>query len=238
MRMSVRKSNNPIQPIGIFQNRIDRSSMNFQEFDFKQWILKTFIKLTICFFIFLLILLVKNINSRPTNYLIDQVEYRLNQEFKVGENYEKAKGALVRLTKQGEKALAVINIGNFSELQFTLPMEGRVITYFEDIIEETNRTSRGIIIEGETGGDILATQEGVIIETGFNQSSGNYIVLKHKGELLSVYKNIEKSMVEKNQKVVTGEVIGTSSGKLQFEVWNNKEPVDPLVYINLEFKSM
>lgn len=238
MRMSVRKNSNQIQSKGIFQNRSHQGNTYLQEFDLKEWLFKTFIKLIISLSIFLCILLIKNINTSPTNYFINQLDFRLNQEFKVTENYNKAKNAIVKLTKEGEKALAVVNVGSLSKAKFTFPMEGIIITYFEDMIDESNRSSKGIIIEGDVGENIISVQEGVVIETGYNQSSGNYIVIKHNGELLSVYKNIERGLVEKNQKVVAGETIGTNSGKLRFEVWNNKEPVDPLLYIDLGIRSM
>ena len=238
MRMNARKDNNQQLSMGIYQNRIGRKNLSFRIIDYKQWISRTFIKLVICLIMFLMILVIKNIDTKPTNYIINQVEYRLNKKFEASQNYTKVKNGIAYFTKQGEKALAVINVGNQSKVQFSLPVEGNIVIHFEDIIEGTNRTSKGIVIEGVDGQNILATQEGVILETGYNESSGNYIVIKHKGELLSVYKNIGNSIVEKNQKVIMGEIIGTSTGKLQLEVWNNRQPVDPLLYIGSDKKSM
>ncbi|AOY76857.1 murein hydrolase activator EnvC family protein [Clostridium formicaceticum] len=235
--MNLRKSNKPIQSIGIFQNNMNKNNEAFDSIDYRLWLYQTLIRLSISLIILCTIIMIKNINTRPTNYIMNKLEYNLNKEFKITENYHQIKNGIVSLTKKGEEALAVVNFSGFSRIQFTRPMEGRVITFFQDR-EEVGKISRGIVIEGKAGENVLATQEGVVMEIGYNQSSGNYIIIKHKGELLSVYKNLEKYIVDKNQKVVMGEVIGTSSGKLQFEVWRNRQPIDPFEFIDFHTESM
>ncbi|AKL95099.1 peptidase M23B [Clostridium aceticum] len=235
--MNGRKRDTPIQSMRIFQNTMYKDNEAFGGIDFNLWLHQTLIRLGVCLIILFTVVVIKNINTKPTNYIIDKVTYNVNKEFEIAENYDRYKNMIVSLTRRGEEALAVINIGTFSKLQFANPMEGMVVTFFQDE-QESGKVSRGIDIEGKAGENVLAAQEGVVMEVGQNQSSGNYVIIKHKGELLSVYKNLEKYVVDKNQKVVMGEVIGTSSGKLQFEVWRDREPIDPFELIDFHTESM
>lgn len=236
--MNTRRNNNSIKPIGIFQKRMNKNIINSREPDYRVLIERTLIKFTICLILFMAIIIMKNINTRSTNYVINLLQYRLNESFDIVEVYGKAKAIAAEIAKKGEKTLEVINLKTNYSIEFLNPMEGEITTFFQEEIEGSNTISRGIIIKGEMGENIIATQEGVVIEVGNTSSGGHYIIIKHRGELLSVYKNLESYLVEKDQKIIMGEVIGTSSGKLQFEVWNNKKPVDPLSFINLNMKNM
>ncbi|SDK57922.1 murein hydrolase activator EnvC family protein [Natronincola ferrireducens] len=236
--MNTRKSNNQVQPIGIFHNRTNKNPVGLWDIDYGLWFKKTFIKLIICLTILLVIIIIKNINTRATNYIITKVDYRINKQFNLVDNYHWAKDSALQLIRKSDDIIPVFNFGGTSQTQFVSPMKGEIISFFEEEVEGRTVKTRGIVIQGEIGDEVIATQEGVVLEIGENQSSGNYIIIKHKGELLSVYKNLDQRIVSKNQKVVIGEIIGTSAGKLRFEVWQNKQPVDPLLFINLGIQSM
>lgn len=237
IRMNARKNNTQALSTNFSRNRRDQGRIYYRDVNLQQLMVRTFIKFVICCCIFLLVLVIKSINTKPTNYIISKIDYGLNQRFEISKNINKVRNGFSYLAMQGEKALSVFKASDNSEIELILPMEGSITTFFGEIIQETNKTSRGIIIEGLVGEDVLAAQEGVVIETGYNPSSGNYIIIKHNGEMLSVYKKIAESKVEKNKRVLMGERIGISSGVLKFEIWKENTAVDPLAYINLEVQS-
>lgn len=96
----------------------------------------------------------------------------------------------------------------------------------------------GIDISGRTGDAIFAAADGTIEETGFDKARGNYIVIKHRKSLKTVYMHLSKIEAKKGDKVVKGEKIGLlgSTGRstgphLHFEIMQNDEPINPLKYL-------
>lgn len=236
--MNIMKNNNRIYPVKTYWNRGIKTHYKNKNAKNKHWFYRTFIRLIISISIFIMVLIFKNINSKPTNFLINQINYRTNEKFELAENYNKLKSGIGFLMKESEKVLAVVNTSNISELQLAPPMEGVVVTHFDELLGEDNKISKGILIEGIKGAEIHAVHEGVVIETGYNQASGKYIVIKHKGELLSVYKNLGNILTEKDKKVFKGEVIGKNEQKLEFQIWKDSQAIDPLKYIDSEVKNM
>lgn len=212
---------------GIFQNNPQIKGSLFT-IDFNSWLKRTTIRFIVCIFIFIIVFIMKAINIDATNHILDVVQDKLNEEFNYIQGYNKVKEFAGRVSTFGEKAFAVFNIKGVETYPFIMPMEGTI-----DVAN-----SKKIIIKGEEGQDILAAGEGVVIKTGSNKSFGTYIIIKHKGELLSVYKYAQNSKVQVNQKVVKGEVIGTSSSKLQFEVWYRNKSEDPMKYIENNVSSL
>ncbi|MCC5911581.1 MAG: M23 family metallopeptidase [Clostridiaceae bacterium] len=232
------KKNNQLVPMGIFNKGMHKNNNDFLALDFELWLRRTFIRLVIAIIIIVVILAISSINTKPTNYIISEIECRIHENFHINDSYHKMKIAAKEFTERSNRALKTMNFGTVEEQQFIKPKTGNITIGFNDELQQTDSLSKGIVIEGEVGANVLAVQEGVVIELGTNQSVGNYIIVKHRGELLSVYKNLQENLVRKNQKILIGEVIGKSSGKLQFEVWHEKRPVNPLQYINHNAKSL
>ena len=236
--MNTRKRNNSIRCKTNLQNRMFTNTLNSRQENYRSWIERTLIKFTISFVLFTSVIFMKHINTVPTNYAINLLKYKISEKLDIVEVYNDAKNIVTAVLEKGEQTLEAINLRTNYSSEFINPMEGEITTFFQEKTEGSNTESRGITIKGRVGANIIATQEGVVLEIGQKDFNGYYIIIKHRGELLSVYKNLESSLVEKSQKIIPGEVIGTSSGELQFEIWSNKEPVDPLYFINLESKSI
>ncbi|SES74735.1 Peptidase family M23 [Natronincola peptidivorans] len=236
--MNERRDLNQMQSGAIYRNRGYINNNPLRNIDYKLWIQRSIYRLCICIALFFIILIIKNINTTTTNYVMDQINYRINQRVTIAESYDIGKSAITNILKRGEKAIATISFVNTEEFHLIMPNTGEIVTYFDEEISNKNKNSRGIILEGVEGEKIVATQEGVVMEVGNNASVGNYIIIKHRGELLTVYKNVENCIVKQNQKVVMGETIGSSSGKLIFEVWKDSKPIDPLLYINIEIEGL
>ncbi len=81
---------------------------------------------------------------------------------------------------------------------------------------------------------------GTIIFSDWTPSSGYVVIIRHKDDILSVYKNAASVTKSQGNIVKSGEVIalaGTSTPQktnatLQFELWKDGFPIDPTQFIN------
>lgn len=105
-----------------------------------------------------------------------------------------------------------------------------------------NRLHQGIDLYAVVGTPVLASRGGRVIIAGKNQGMGNYIVMRHPGNILTLYGHLSKIYVSKGRFIRQGEVIG-AAGKtgnanfyniqphLHFEIRKNSIPQDPLEYL-------
>ena len=120
-------------------------------------------------------------------------------------------------------------------IELVTPAEG-IITERFDIGE--NRF--GVRIAAAPGDRITAIDNGTVLQSLWTPENGYIILLQHAGNLVSVYKNLSRSLVATGQAVRGGEQIGYSTEAdvaneeqklFEFELWNNGKPVDPEGYI-------
>jgi murein DD-endopeptidase MepM/ murein hydrolase activator NlpD len=100
------------------------------------------------------------------------------------------------------------------------------------------RPHTGIDIPAKLGKDIIAAENGIVSFSGRMSGYGRIIVLKHGGNLSSVYAHNNENLVKKGQKVYRGQLIGKigRSGKatgdhLHFEIRRNDKAINPIAYI-------
>lgn len=93
---------------------------------------------------------------------------------------------------------------------------------------------KGIDLALNSGENIYAIHDGVVIESKYDQWNGNYIKIKHDNDIVSVYCHCSKRFVEKGTVVRGGEVIalvgstGQSTGPhLHFEIRINNVSYNP-----------
>jgi len=98
----------------------------------------------------------------------------------------------------------------------------------------------GIDLAGRTGDPVYAAADGTVDEQGFDRSRGNYVTLKHRNGLKSVYMHLKRADVEEGDEVLRGEQIGQlgSTGRstgphLHFEILQDDEAVNPIRYLRL-----
>jgi len=157
-----------------------------------------------------------------------------------------AKQAIKQVNDAAEQLLIEIadrNTKNFISLSqyvpstlsfaFTMPALGMVTQSFS--IQERHL---GIDIENEKGTLITAIADGVVIATEISEEEGNIIVIQHNGNIVSIYKNIDRFYKNKGAKVKSGDPIATMGNRgkeskkpyLHFEIWYNGSPINPLDY--------
>lgn len=98
----------------------------------------------------------------------------------------------------------------------------------------------GIDYAAESGTDIAAAADGVVYETGYSATYGNYVVLLHINGDMTYYCQCEKVIVEKGAQVKRGEKIATvgSTGRstgphLHFALSRNGAFVNPAEHMRV-----
>lgn len=117
-------------------------------------------------------------------------------------------------------------------VNWTWPIAGKVIRGFGK--NSGGEISRGIDIAARKGEPIRAAAGGKVSFVGTLDKYGDFVVVRHEGDYLSVYAHTSKILVKKDQVVTRGEKIaevgssGTDQPKLHFEIRQKSEPVDPV----------
>lgn len=124
-----------------------------------------------------------------------------------------------------------------------LPLEGRhFFTPVKGVVSQGFDRSihPAIDITAPAGSIVSAIYDGTVIFAGWNEASGNVIIIQHEGDLLSIYQHNERLLKREGEPVKAGEsiaMVGSSKSiskndRLRFEMWHNGEPVDPTTYIS------
>ena len=126
----------------------------------------------------------------------------------------------------------------FYEVIYIWPLKGNISSYFGPRIDPITGGygyHTGIDIKGRFGYPVRATSDGVISNIGFNQVYGNYIEIKHKDGIVSIYAHLSATLVKEGEEINQGKIIGRvgNSGRstgphLHFEIRKNGKFIDPL----------
>jgi murein DD-endopeptidase MepM/ murein hydrolase activator NlpD len=90
--------------------------------------------------------------------------------------------------------------------------------------------SIGILIKGTPGGEVVASEDGVVKKVGYMRGYGNYIVVKHENRYITVYSNLLGIDVKAGDPVVKGCRIGKISDDmtLHFQIDREGKPENPV----------
>ncbi|ABR48455.1 peptidase M23B [Alkaliphilus metalliredigens QYMF] len=220
--------------VGIFKNRIAEKRDQVKEFNLMDWFKKTMIRTAISVLILIVILGIKSIQVDGFKQMSEQIDYQLKNQITVTEYYQHTINIVQKAMQKGEDLLGFIDFNGSSNNGLLFPLSGTEAELHESEIMQSIKEHRAVVITGIEGEVIVAAEDGVVIETGSNQLVGKFVVIKHKGELLSVYKHLQESQMGVNEIVNKGDVIGVSSEQLRFELWYRNELVDPSDYLGVK----
>ncbi|MBP7215823.1 MAG: M23 family metallopeptidase [Candidatus Omnitrophica bacterium] len=105
------------------------------------------------------------------------------------------------------------------------------------------RTHAGVDLFGKIGTPVLASRSGWVIAAERNHGMGNFVKLRHRDNLITVYGHMSGINVQAGRYVRQGQVVGwvgkTGNANhpamlphLHFEVRKDGTPVDPLQYLD------
>lgn len=110
--------------------------------------------------------------------------------------------------------------------------------YINHPVTKTLTLHNGIDIKASIGTPVLSTGNAIVLDSGYNTSSGYYIILKHNNSYSTRYNHLSKIDVKSCQKVKQGDQIGLvgSSGMsliphLHYEILKDHIPIDPISLI-------
>lgn len=102
------------------------------------------------------------------------------------------------------------------------------------------RMHYGVDMGAPQGTPIYATRSGTVSLAAYNDSCGNYVVLRHDENFTSTYMHMVYYIVATGQEVRQGQVIGyvgstgdSTGPHLHFEIGYRGSPVDPELYIDM-----
>ena len=124
-----------------------------------------------------------------------------------------------------------------SSQKFIWPVKGGILTSRFGF--RNGRNHEGIDIGAKEGTPIRAAAEGTVMFSGIGPTGyGLMVIIKHTGNLMSVYSHNSKNYVYEKMRVQQGQMVaavgstGRSTGPhLHFEVRNDTHPKDPLLYL-------
>lgn len=129
------------------------------------------------------------------------------------------------------------SINEIQSLNLFRPAQGEVVKTFD-----INAGHYGVDIAEVPGESIRAIHDGTVVMSDYTANDGYTIVIQHRENMISVYRNCYRLMKSVGEKVSKGEAIGIFSGKkdgdlkkkknfLHFELWHRGKPLDPNTYI-------
>ncbi len=121
-------------------------------------------------------------------------------------------------------------------IDWAWPVPGKIITNFNE--GGGREVSRGIDIAGKIGDPVQVAATGKVIHIGSDiRGLGNFVVVKHGQEYISVYANNSRILVKQDQQVTRGQKIAelgntdADQPKLHFEIRQQGKPTDPLRFL-------
>jgi len=96
----------------------------------------------------------------------------------------------------------------------------------------------GIDIKAPCGSKIVAVADGIVLDVGYQNDFGCYVILQHSENFTTFYAYCQKILVKKGEKIHVKEIIATSgntgiisSTSLHFELRQNGMPMNPFEYM-------
>lgn len=117
-----------------------------------------------------------------------------------------------------------------SAAKFTMPVQGKIIRGYD------RKSNQGIDISAPAGTAVKAAEAGTVSVISSDTNGKGIVIIRHAGDLLTVYVGVSGTSVQKGAKVKRGQEIGkVAAGDpafLHFEVRNtSKESFDPMTYL-------
>ena len=192
---------------------------------------------------------------------IDSLETRIIQWQLYSENLRRiVTGQSLILGSKGSSALpsakylelrdSLLRADVSAQEQFGVSSQGRILpieaqTFFPPIKGVISNAFDATVhpwtdITAPAGTMVMSVLDGTVISTGWDQDKGYSIILQHKGDIISIYRNNQKLLHRVGDNVKAGTPVAllasspslTKGDHLHFELWYNGRPADPAEYIS------
>ena len=123
--------------------------------------------------------------------------------------------------------------GELADMEFLSPYRGDGKSVFSP-----NKRQLGTEVEVSDIQQAFAIQAGTVISALWNPDEGYVVQIQHKGNFLSVYKNLSQVLKSVGDRVQVGEAIGAvwpdeqdNPALTEFQLWYDGQAVDPQNYV-------
>ena len=117
------------------------------------------------------------------------------------------------------------------------PIQGYVSQRMGSNFSIAQKEHGGIDIVAKEGAPIKASASGMVVFSGWTYDMGNLIIIHHGDGYFTHYGHNQINLKSQLDVVKRGEVIGlvgntgiSTGPHLHFEIWKNKQSIDPLIY--------
>lgn len=171
--------------------------------------------------------------------LIERLNHQLVQKKAVVS--EKSSGTVILHNSQLPSATARNN--SFASLKgkLRLPVRGELINRFGSPRERGGIKWNGLFIRAADGNEVKAIAGGQVVFAEWIRGFGNFIILDHGNDYMSLYGHNDTLTKRAGEKVRGGDtiaVVGNSGGNSQsglyFELRHKGKPFDPLAWISIK----
>lgn len=142
--------------------------------------------------------------------------------------------------KTAVAAMPVVDAADFVKNKGRLPWPvktGVITRYFgtqaHPTIKSVEITNNGIDISTDSGTDVQAIFSGEVVGVQYVPGYKNTLILQH-GPYYTVYSNLDEAVVGRGDMVAAGQTVGrmgASDTELHFEVWREKQKLNPVHWI-------
>tara|TARA_B100000579_G_scaffold80491_1_gene62642 strand:- start:1243 stop:2031 length:789 start_codon:yes stop_codon:yes gene_type:complete len=124
------------------------------------------------------------------------------------------------------------------------PIQGYVSQRMGSKFSIVEQKHGGIDIVAKEGAPIKASASGMVVFSGWTYEMGNLIIIHHGDGYFTHYGHNQINLKSQLDLVKKGEVIGlvgntgiSTGPHLHFEIWKNKQSIDPLIYFPEYYKT-
>lgn len=192
----------------------------------------------------------ENFELRNSIKRVESMKDDLSQMQKMNDQIRKTLTGYVQVDKVTAEDTTALNELDFNKLKpekrrtifnfipSIIPVDGFITRGFEveDLMVEPHY---GLDVAASKGTPIKAAADGTVVFSGWTLNAGYILIIEHNFGYLTLYKHNQRNLVSIMEKVTKGQAIAlvgdtgeiSSGAHIHFEVWQNGNPVDPLLYV-------
>jgi septal ring factor EnvC (AmiA/AmiB activator) len=183
--------------------------------------------------------------KKANQAMIQDLETAQKQLEIIIKQLEKKKAAAIAKAKEKEKAAAesATAAAGFARLKGRLPwpVSGTVIKDYGKIVHPVYKTitmNPGIDISAKPGATVSVVAQGNVVYIGSMRGLGNFVVVDHGGDYLTIYSHLDKVAVAVDNPIKRSGIVGTaardregSQAMVHFEIRKSTESLNPMDWL-------
>lgn len=135
-------------------------------------------------------------------------EAKKEEENKKPKELKLVPGEKIVIGRKLIKAHEAINLNLVTKGKFSVPLAKNKYVVSSEYGPRWGTNHNGIDLAAPSGTPIYASSNGVVIDSGYSGSAGNYVIIQHSDGIYTSYFHMSRRAARNNQKLKRGELIG------------------------------